>query len=145
MRGKPSVFDSVEKAIEAIKQGEMIVVVDDEDRENEGDIILAAEKATPEKINFILKEARGLLCAPMAPEVADRLHLPIMTQDADEKWGTAFTVSVDHKDTTTGISAYERAFTLNKLADPSSKAEDFERPGHIFPLKARPGGVLKRT
>lgn len=145
MSEKSFVFDSVETALEAIKRGEMIVVVDDEDRENEGDIILAAEKATPEKVNFILKEARGLLCAPMAPEIAERLHLPIMAQDADEKWGTAFTVSVDHKDTTTGISAYERALTLNKLADPSSKAEDFERPGHIFPLKARPGGVLKRA
>lgn len=138
-------FDSVEKAIEAIKRGEMIVVVDDEDRENEGDIILAAEKATPEKINFILKEARGLLCAPMAPEVAERLRLPIMAQDSDEKWGTAFTVSVDHKETSTGISAHERAFTLNKLADPTSRPEDFERPGHVFPLKARSGGVLKRA
>jgi len=139
------VFHTVEEAVEALKRGEMIVVVDDEDRENEGDIILAAEKATPEKVNFILKEARGLLCAPMAPEVAERLQLPIMTQNADEKWGTAFTVSVDYKETTTGISAFERALTLNKLADPSSRAEDFERPGHVFPLKARDGGVLKRA
>lgn len=140
-----SVFNSVEEAVEEIKKGNMIIVVDDEDRENEGDLVMAASLATPEKINFILKEARGLLCAPLTEEKAEKLNLPIMIENADEKWGTAFTISVDAKEVNTGISAYERAITLNKLADPSATASDFVRPGHIFPLKARKGGVLKRA
>lgn len=138
-------FDPVSEAIEAIRKGEMVVVSDDEDRENEGDVILSAELATPEKINFIIKEARGLICAPMGPGVAERLGLNIMIENPDEKWGTAFTVSVDAKETSTGISAHERALTLNKLASPDAADCDFEKPGHIFPLKARPGGVLQRT
>jgi len=140
-----SFFNTIEEAVEEIKKGNMIVVVDDEDRENEGDIVISAELATPEKINFILKEARGLLCVPLSPEKVDKLELPIMIENADEKWGTAFTVSVDAKGVKTGISAYERAFTVNQLARPDAKKEDFVRPGHVFPLKARKGGVLKRA
>jgi len=140
-----SFFNAIEEAVEEIKKGNMIVVVDDEDRENEGDIVISAELATPEKINFILKEARGLLCVPLSPEKVDKLELPIMIENADEKWGTAFTVSVDAKGVKTGISAYERAFTVNQLARPDAKKEDFVRPGHVFPLKARKGGVLKRA
>ncbi len=138
-------LDTVEDAIKAIQQGEIIVVVDDEDRENEGDLMLSAELSTPEKINFLVKEARGLVCAPMSGKRAEELNLEIMIKNSNEKWGTAFTVSVDHKDCTTGISAYERAQTLNKLADSKSTALDFERPGHIFPLRAVDGGVLQRT
>ena len=138
-------FNTVEEAIDEIKKGNMIIVVDDEDRENEGDLVMAAACATPQKINFILKEARGLLCAPLTEEKAKRLNLPIMIENANEKWGTAFTVSVDAIGTTTGISAYERAYTLNRLADPGVTEKDFVRPGHIFPLIARKGGVLKRA
>lgn len=142
---KHSVLNTIEEAVRAIKAGEMIIVVDDEDRENEGDLVMSAELANPEKINFIIKEARGLLCAPMSPELAEKFHLNIMAENPNEKWGTAFTVSVDAKETSTGISAYDRALTLNKLCEPNSTAESFERPGHIFPLKALPGGVLKRA
>lgn len=138
-------FNTVDEAIEVVKKGGMIIVVDDEDRENEGDLLMAAQLATPEKINFIITEARGLLCAPLSPEKAEALDLPIMIEDADEKWGTAFTVSVDAKEASTGISAFERALTLNKLSQPDAKKEDFVKPGHIFPLKARTGGVLKRA
>ncbi len=140
-----TIFNTIEEAIVEIKKGEMVIVVDDEDRENEGDLIMSAKLATPEKINFILKEARGLLCAPMSADVTEKLDLSIMVDDADEKWGTAFTVSVDAKETSTGISAQERALTLHELARADAKKEDFVRPGHIFPLKARKGGVLKRT
>ncbi|MGC8765184.1 MAG: bifunctional 3,4-dihydroxy-2-butanone-4-phosphate synthase/GTP cyclohydrolase II [Brevinematia bacterium] len=138
-------FNTIEEAIEEIKKGNMIIVVDDEDRENEGDIVMAASFATPEKVNFIIKEARGLLCAPLTEEKAERLNLPIMIENADEKWGTAFTVSVDAVETSTGISAYERSLTLRKLAEPDAEAKDFVKPGHIFPLQARKGGVLKRA
>lgn len=138
-------FSTVDEAIAAIKNGEMIVVSDDEDRENEGDIIVSAELATVEQVNFIIKEARGLMCAPMSPERAEALGLNIMIQNPNEKWGTAFTVSVDYKETSTGISAHDRALTLKKLADTGTTTDDFEKPGHIFPLKARPGGVLQRT
>ncbi len=142
---KGGLFHSIEEALDEIKKGNVIIVADDEDRENEGDLLMAAELATPEKVNFIIKEARGLLCAPMSPERAEDLDLTIMTENSNEKWGTAFTVSVDHKDSTTGISALERARTLNKLADLCSTKEDFVKPGHIFPLKARRGGVLRRA
>jgi 3,4-dihydroxy 2-butanone 4-phosphate synthase / GTP cyclohydrolase II len=140
-----TLFNSVEDAVEDIKKGEMIIVVDDEDRENEGDLIMSAELVTPEKINFIIKEARGLLCAPLSAERAEKLDLPIMTENSDEKWGTAFTVSVDSVECSTGISAFERAVTIKKLANPDSTKSDFVRPGHIFPLKAKNGGVLKRA
>lgn len=140
-----NIFNTVDEAVNEIKNGNIIIVVDDEDRENEGDLVMAAQFATPEKVNFIIKEARGLLCAPLTEEKACKLDLPIMIENANEKWGTAFTVSVDAVGTTTGISAFERSFTLKKLADPNSEAKDFVRPGHIFPLQARRGGVLKRA
>ncbi len=136
---------TVDEAVQKIRNGEMIIVVDDEDRENEGDLVMSAQLATPEKINFMITEARGLLCAPLPPEKTEALDLPIMTDNADEKWGTAFTVSVDAREASTGISAPERALTLNRLAAPDARKEDFVRPGHIFPLKARVGGVLKRA
>jgi 3,4-dihydroxy 2-butanone 4-phosphate synthase/GTP cyclohydrolase II len=138
-------FNTFDEAIHAIQKGEIIVIVDDEDRENEGDVVMAAELATPEKINFIIKEARGLLCAPMPAMFTEHLGLNIMIDHPNEKWGTAFTVSVDHKDTATGISASDRALTLNRLADKKSLPGDFEKPGHVFPLKAQNGGVLKRA
>jgi 3,4-dihydroxy 2-butanone 4-phosphate synthase/GTP cyclohydrolase II len=138
-------FNTLEEAIHAIQKGGMIVIVDDEDRENEGDVVMAAELATPEKINFIIREARGLLCAPMPAMFAEHLGLNIMIDHPNEKWGTAFTVSVDHKDTATGISAADRALTLNRLADKNCQSGDFEKPGHVFPLKAQTGGVLKRA
>ncbi len=140
-----SALNSIDEAVQAIKDGEMIIVVDDEDRENEGDIILSAQLATPEKINFIIKEARGLLCTPMPENRAKNLGLDIMVQNSSEKWGTAFTISVDSVKATTGISAHERCETVRLLADPQSKIHDFEKPGHVFPLVAQPGGVLKRA
>lgn len=145
MQKKQSQLNTIDEAITAIKNGKMIIVVDDEDRENEGDLILSAELATAEQVNFIIKEARGLLCTPMSAERAEKLGLDIMIDDPNEKWGTAFTISVDATETTTGISAQDRALTVNKLADPKSTAKDFEKPGHIFPLKAEDGGVLRRA
>ncbi len=138
-------LNTIEESIAEIKKGNMVIVVDDETRENEGDLIMSAELAVPENINFIIKEARGLICAPLTAEKAEKLDLPIMTEDTNEKWGTAFTVSVDANTTKTGISAFERAETLRKLAAPNADKSDFVRPGHIFPLKARLGGVLKRA
>ncbi len=140
-------LDPVERAVADIAAGRPVVVVDDEDRENEGDIVLAADHATPELIAFMMTEARGLICAPMTAEDLDRLDLPQMTGRNDEPMRTAFTVSVDASPahgTTTGISAADRARTLRMLADPGSAAGDFVRPGHVFPLRARPGGVLER-
>jgi len=141
-----SVFASIEDAVEDIRQGKLIVVVDDEDRENEGDFIAAASKATPEMINFILKQGRGLLCAPITRERAEELQLPPMVERNTEKHGTAFTVSVDYKHgTATGISAFDRARTIQALVDPSTRPDDLARPGHIFPLVAKRGGVLRRA
>ncbi|TYO97395.1 bifunctional 3,4-dihydroxy-2-butanone-4-phosphate synthase/GTP cyclohydrolase II [Desulfallas thermosapovorans] len=139
------IFSTIEEAIEDIRQGKMIVVVDDEDRENEGDIIIAAEKATPEVINFMATYGRGLICVPMSGARLDELDLPAMVTHNTDAHGTAFTVSVDHKDTTTGISAHERAATVQALIDPNTKPEDLRRPGHIFPLRAKEGGVLRRA
>lgn len=138
-------MDSIEAAIEDIKAGKMVVVVDDEDRENEGDLLMAAEKVNKEAINFMIKEARGLVCTPLEEEVVKDLDLPMMVQENTETHGTAFTVSVDHQEVTTGISAQERAHTIEKLVDPESKAGDFMRPGHVFPLIAKKGGVLRRA
>jgi 3,4-dihydroxy 2-butanone 4-phosphate synthase / GTP cyclohydrolase II len=141
-----SVFSTIEDAIKAIAQGRMIIVVDDENRENEGDLLMAADLITPEHVNFMITQGKGLLCAPLSVEYAQRLSIPLMTLDNNERHGTKFTISVDVvKGTTTGISASERAKTLKALADPASKAEDFMRPGHIFPLIAEKGGVLKRA
>jgi 3,4-dihydroxy 2-butanone 4-phosphate synthase/GTP cyclohydrolase II len=138
-------MNSVKEAIEAIKAGKMVIVVDDEGRENEGDLVMAAEKATPEAINFIVKYARGLLCVALTPERARELEIPLMVPKSSEHMGTAFGVTVDHKSVTTGISAYERAITIKALADKTTKPEDFLRPGHISPLIAKPGGVLVRA
>ena len=138
-------FNKIEEAIEAIRKGGMIIAIDDPGRENEGDLIVAAEKATPEAVNFMIKYAGGLVCMPMEGKDLDRLNLPAMVEQNTDHHGTAFTVSVDHMDTSTGISAFERARTIETLVDDSAVAEDFRRPGHIFPLRAREGGVLKRT
>lgn len=138
-------FNTIEEAIEDIRQGKIVVVVDDEDRENEGDVIMAAEKVTPEALNFMVTYARGLVCMPITNERADELDLPLMVTHNTDKHGTAFTVSVDHKDTTTGISAFERAQTVKAILDPNTRPEDLRRPGHIFPLRCREGGVLRRA
>jgi 3,4-dihydroxy 2-butanone 4-phosphate synthase/GTP cyclohydrolase II len=124
----------------------MIVVIDDAKRENEGDIVFAAEKATPEMVNFTVKYGRGILCAPMSPEVAERLGLRLMVTENTARFGTPFTESVDAREgTTTGTSAFDRARTLRVLADPATRADDLIRPGHVFPLRAVPGGVLRRA
>ncbi|MFA6991993.1 MAG: bifunctional 3,4-dihydroxy-2-butanone-4-phosphate synthase/GTP cyclohydrolase II [Candidatus Gracilibacteria bacterium] len=139
-------FNKIEDALKAVKKGEMIVVVDDEDRENEGDLVMAAEHASPEKINFMAKEGRGLICCPVDSEIADRLDFYPMVLNTEEPYKCNFTVSVDYKHgTTTGISASDRSKTVKAIIDPKSKAKDFLRPGHIFPLKARKGGVLVRA
>jgi 3,4-dihydroxy 2-butanone 4-phosphate synthase/GTP cyclohydrolase II len=139
------VFDSIEEAILDLKNGKVIIVCDDEDRENEGDFIALAEKAAPEVINFMAKHGRGLICAPIDEEIAEKLDLfPMVTHNTDPH-GTAFTVSIDHKFSTTGISAFERSATVLSLLDPESKPSDFKRPGHVFPLIAKKGGVLRRA
>ncbi|NLG85424.1 MAG: bifunctional 3,4-dihydroxy-2-butanone-4-phosphate synthase/GTP cyclohydrolase II [Firmicutes bacterium] len=138
-------MDRINEALEEIRAGKMVIVVDDEDRENEGDLVMAAEKATTEAVNFILKYARGLLCVALTAETARRLELPLMVEHNTEQMRTAFTVSVDHRSVTTGISAAERATTIRALADPAARPEDFLRPGHVFPLIAREGGVMVRA
>jgi 3,4-dihydroxy 2-butanone 4-phosphate synthase/GTP cyclohydrolase II len=139
-------FASIPDAVQAIKQGEIVVVVDDADRENEGDLIMAAEAATPEKIGFFVRHTSGLIVMPMLGERLDRLELPLMVQHNTETHRTAFTVSVDAaQGTTTGISAADRATTIRTLIDPETKPPDLLRPGHIFPLRYREGGVLKRA
>jgi len=139
-------FSTVEEAIEAVSQGEIVVVVDDEDRENEGDLIMAAEAATPEKIAFFLAHTSGLICVPLTLERAAQLELPPMVAENTEMQRTAFTVSVDYRHgTTTGISAADRAATIRALVDQQARPNDFSRPGHIFPLQYREGGVLKRA
>ena len=138
-------FYKIEDAIQDIREGKMIVVVDDPDRENEGDLLMAAEKVTPEAINFMVTHARGLVCMPAEEDILSRLNIHPMVDKNTDNHETAFTVSVDHVDTTTGISAYERALTVQKILEENAKADDFRRPGHIFPLIARKGGVLKRV
>lgn len=138
-------FALIEEAIEDIKAGKMVVVVDDEDRENEGDLIMAAEKVTPEAINFMVKYARGLVCAPLTKTRARVLELNLMVKENDSVHHTAFTVSIDAAKGGTGISAADRALTLQELVNPQTKPSDLLRPGHIFPLIARDGGVLERT
>ncbi|MDZ7671261.1 MAG: bifunctional 3,4-dihydroxy-2-butanone-4-phosphate synthase/GTP cyclohydrolase II [Halanaerobiales bacterium] len=138
-------MNTIKEAIEDIKNGKMIIVVDDEDRENEGDLVMAAEKADKESINFMIKEGRGLVCTPLKEERINDLNLPQMVEENTDHHDTAFTVSVDHINTTTGISAYERALTIQKLVDENAKGKDFNKPGHIFPLSARDGGVLRRA
>ncbi|UCH83194.1 MAG: 3,4-dihydroxy-2-butanone-4-phosphate synthase, partial [Candidatus Latescibacterota bacterium] len=141
-----SVFCTVEEAIEEFRNGKILIVVDDEARENEGDMIIAADKATPERINFLAKYARGLVCLALTRERSKELDLQPMVRENTAKLGTAFTVSIDAVEgTTTGISAYDRAETIRKAIHPDAKADDFARPGHIFPLSAYPGGVLRRA
>lgn len=137
-------LNSIEEVIEDLKVGKPVIIVDDESRENEGDLVLAAEFATRESINFIIKEARGLLCTPMLEKDLIRLGIHQMVEKNTDNHETAFTVSVDHVDTTTGISPEERAVTMQKLIDPNAKPEDFRRPGHVFPLRYKEGGVLVR-
>ncbi|MCK9249897.1 MAG: 3,4-dihydroxy-2-butanone-4-phosphate synthase [Solirubrobacteraceae bacterium] len=135
---------NVRRAVAAIGRGEMIVLVDDEDRENEGDVVMAAELATTTAVNFMATHARGLICAAMDGARLAALGIPPMTERNEDPLGTAFHVSVDHHTRTTGISAVERARTIRALADPRSVSGDFTRPGHVFPLAARDGGVLER-
>ncbi|RGX07169.1 bifunctional 3,4-dihydroxy-2-butanone-4-phosphate synthase/GTP cyclohydrolase II [Paraclostridium sordellii] len=137
-------FNTIEEALEDIKEGKIVIVVDDEDRENEGDLLMAAECVTPEAINFMATYGRGLICMPIDEEKAKALNLHPMVENNTDNHETAFTVSIDHIDTTTGISAYERAFTIQKVLK-DSEPLDFRRPGHIFPLIAKSGGVLKRV
>ena len=137
-------YNTVEEACEALRNGEIILVTDDEARENEGDMICAAQFATTENVNFMAAHAKGLICMPMSAKLCDRLHLPQMVDYNTDNHCTAFTVSVDHVDTTTGISAEERGYTARKCVDKDSRPEDFRRPGHMFPLTARKNGVLER-
>lgn len=138
-------FHSIEEAIHDLKEGNMIIVVDDEDRENEGDLVIPAEKATPEVINFMATHGRGLICLPIEAEKASRLSIPLMTQNNTDDFSTAFTVSIDSVHATTGISAKERSDTILLAARDEASAKHFKRPGHVFPLIAREGGVLKRA
>ena len=141
-------FNTIEEAIEDIKNGKMVIVVDDPDRENEGDLVIAAEKITPEAVNFMAKEGRGLICLSLLPERCEELDLPLMTDKNTDPKGTAFCISIDAHPkygTTTGISAHDRAITIKLAVSPDAKPQDFVRPGHVFPLKARKGGVLERT
>lgn len=138
-------FGKIADAIKQLQRGDFIVIVDDENRENEGDIMLAAEKATPSKINYILQWAKGLMCLPMDGKRLDELKIPMMVPSATDKFHTPFTVSVDaKKNTTTGMSVHDRLETIKVFLDPHSKPEDLARPGHMFPLRARPNGVLDR-
>ncbi|MEN6349001.1 MAG: bifunctional 3,4-dihydroxy-2-butanone-4-phosphate synthase/GTP cyclohydrolase II [Syntrophomonas sp.] len=138
-------FNSIEEAIQDIKDGKMIILVDDEDRENEGDVIVAAEKATPEVINFMATHAKGLICFPITGSRLDELEIQAMVSDNTDNHETAFTVSVDYKETTTGISAFERAATVKAMITEECGPRDFRRPGHIFPLRYKEGGVLRRA
>jgi 3,4-dihydroxy 2-butanone 4-phosphate synthase/GTP cyclohydrolase II len=138
-------FAPLPAALEALARGELVVVVDAEERENEGDFICAAERATPQAINFMVSHGRGLVCVPTLPEVAARLGLRLMVEDNTAPMRTAFTVSVDHRTCRTGISAFERARTIQAMADPATTADDLVRPGHVFPLIAKEGGVLRRA
>lgn len=138
-------FHLIEEALEDLRNGKMVIVCDDEERENEGDFVMLAEFATPEAINFMAKEGRGLICAPISEELAHKLDLKPMTENNTDTNGTAFTISIDHKSTTTGISAFERSATVLHLLDEDAEPDHFKRPGHIFPLIAKNGGVLRRA
>jgi len=144
-KGAMVVFDTIEEALIDLKKGKVIIVCDDEDRENEGDFIALAEKATPEIINLMVTHGRGLLCVPIEEELAQKLDLMPMVSKNTDPHGTAFTVSIDHKFAKTGISAFERSGTILSMLDSEAKPSDFKRPGHIFPLIAKKGGVLRRT
>jgi 3,4-dihydroxy 2-butanone 4-phosphate synthase/GTP cyclohydrolase II len=145
-RSVEATFDPIEDAIAAVRDGELVIVVDDEDRENEGDFIGAAEAMTPELVNFMTKQGRGLLCTAITPERTEALDLDLMVESNSALYSTPFTVSVDYKEgTSTGISAEDRAKTIRALSDPDASPHDFARPGHVFPLRARSGGVLRRA
>lgn len=137
-------LNTVEEALEDLKQGKIIVVVDDEDRENEGDLLALAKYVTPETINFMATYGKGLICTPISQQLAQKLALHPMVENNTDNHQTAFTVSIDHEETTTGISAYERALTICKMLDPQVEAANFRRPGHVFPLIAKDNGVLER-
>ena len=138
-------FCTVEEALEELRAGRIIISIDDPDRENEGDMICAAQFATTENVNFMAMHAKGLICTPMSQELADRLQLEQMVKVNTDNHQTAFTISIDHVKTTTGISAEERGYTCRMCVDPSTRPEDLRRPGHVFPLVARRGGVLTRN
>jgi 3,4-dihydroxy-2-butanone-4-phosphate synthase len=138
-------YNTVEEALKDLREGKIILVTDDPDRENEGDMICAAEFATQKNINFMATYAKGLICTPMSEEIAEKLNFPPMVAENTDNHSTAFTVAIDHIDTTTGISATERAFTIMKCVDENAKPTDFRRPGHVFLLIARRGGVLVRN
>ena len=138
-------FNTIKEALEDIKSGKLVVVTDDPDRENEGDLICAAEFATLENVNFMATHAKGLICMPMSSTIAKKLELPQMVNENTDNHCTAFTISIDHVSTATGISAYERSITALKSVEDQVKPEDFRRPGHMFPLKAKEGGVLVRN
>jgi 3,4-dihydroxy 2-butanone 4-phosphate synthase/GTP cyclohydrolase II len=139
-------ISTIAEAIEDFKMGRMVIIVDDEDRENEGDLCIAAEKVTPEAINFMARYGKGLICLPVISERLDELRIPMMVQDNTAPFGTAFTVSIDARDgTTTGISAYDRAQTVRTVLDPDTRPQDLVRPGHVFPLRVKEGGVLVRV
>ena len=137
-------YNTIEEALRDLREGKVILVTDDPDRENEGDLICAAEFATQENINFMATYAKGLICTPMSAEIAAKLNFPPMVAENTDNHGTAFTVAVDHADTTTGISAAERSYTIRKCVDEEAKPEDFRRPGHMFPLVAKKGGIFER-
>lgn len=136
-------FNSIEEALQDLHEGKIIIVTDDEDRENEGDFICASEFATTENVNFMATHAKGLICMPMSKEICDKLQLSQMVSNNTDNHSTAFTVSIDHVDTTTGISAVERSLTAIKCVDENSKPEDFRRPGHMFPLLAKENGDFR--
>ena len=138
-------FNTIEEALQDLREGKIVIVTDDEDRENEGDFICAAEFATTENVNFMATYAKGLICMPMSKEICDKLQLTQMVSNNTDNHSTAFTISIDHVDTTTGISAVERSITAMKCVDENSKPEDFRRPGHMFPLLAKKNGVLERN
>ncbi|RKP13678.1 3,4-dihydroxy-2-butanone 4-phosphate synthase [Piptocephalis cylindrospora] len=138
-------FDSIPKAVEAFARGEFLVVVDNEDRENEGDLIASAAHMTPEKMAFMVRHTSGVICTPMKPERLEALKLPLMVRENEDTHKTAFTITTDYRHgTTTGISAHDRSVTVRAMADPSCVASDFHRPGHLFPLRYTPGGVCVR-
>src|SRR3954471_18929753 len=145
-RRKPSQFARIDEAIESFRAGKMIIVVDDADRENEGDLTIAAEKITPEAINFMARHGRGLICLSLTPERLDQLEIPLMVSQNTSRFDTAFCTPIDALGrTTTGISAHDRAATVQAAIDPATKPSDLARPGHMFPLRARPGGVMVRA
>lgn len=144
-KGGKSLFYTVDKALQDLKKGKAIIVIDDENRENEGDFIALAEYATPDIINLMATEGRGLICVPITEGIAKKIKIGLMTDDNTDEFGTAFTISIDHKDTSTGISAFERSHTILSLIQEDAKPADFKRPGHVFPLIAKDGGVLERS